>query len=225
MINTIIIESFKGRHKPSRWACESLTSDVQENAATSIKVMLDGTLRAQSMRWGTKTISVTGSGRVAPHLDDVPMGELLTLHSASQTSCLFPLDMSLNHHVDLEDAVCAQGYEFISFSISEFETFFPCRTESMYEPIVTSMYTRYANPDNLSDVGDLEIFEGRSYRRGDQVYCEIFSAFEELRVSYFPKYKGFLVQPVSVTTDNNTGVVSWSFELISSTDRMLDEVP
>lgn len=218
MIYTFTLESIKGIHKPSRWACESLTTDVQENAATGVGVMMDGSLYAQTLDWGTKTISVSGSGRIPPNLDDVPMGELVKLHSAGQASMHLPADFPLVLQPDLDGVNAPEGYQYAGIDIDAFNALVPCRTESYYEPVLSALHVvTAAHGDEV-----LDTYDGEQYRRGGFSYCVIPMVYEALLVAYFPVYEGYITQPVKISTDNNAGVVSWSFEMVASKDRSGD---
>lgn len=218
MIYTFTIESIKGIHKPSRWACESLNTDVQENAATGVGVLMNGSLYAQTLDWGTITIGVSGSGRIPPNLNDVPMGELVKLHSASQASMHLPADFPLVLQSNLDGVDAPDGYQYAGLDIEAFKAIVPCRTESYYEPVLSALHVVTATHGD--DV--LDTFDGASYRTGGYNYCLIPIVYEAIMVAYFPIYEGYITQPLKVSTDNNTGVVAWSFEMMANHDRSGD---
>lgn len=220
MIHTFTIESSKGIHKPPRWACETLNTDVQENAATTVGVMFDGSLYAQSLNWGTKTVSVSGGGRLAPNLDDLPMGELVKLHSASTTSMQLPASIPVTFHASVAGHSAPAGYIYAALDIEEFAEAIPCRAETYYEPMLSALFA--STGPNGEEV--LEVYNGDVARVGNVAYSLVPIEREALMVSFFPIYEGYLTKPARVSTDNNQGMHSWSFELICSTARPGDGI-
>lgn len=215
MIYTFTIESSKGLHKPSLYACTSLSFDVQENAAISLPVMLDGSIRVQSLAWGSLTISVSGGGFVAPHLDDVPLGELLTLHSANQVSRIVPVSVPVTVVPTVDGVTAPSGFKWVRMSMAAFSAVLPARNELHYEPILSALYVD--KDERGADV--LDVFEGENYRTGDMLHALVPVTYAALRVSYFPKYKCYLTQPMKVTTGNNDANISWSMEFVARVDR------
>lgn len=209
MIHTLILESADKVYKPSIHACSGgLSFTEQENAAVSLPVMLSGKIRVQMLPLSTRKIQVQGSGYIAPHLDDVPLGELLTLHSGTQRSIELPADVSVAFFSELEGYTPPVGYKFVRISIEDFNATLPCRTEQHYEPTLCALF---------DDDGHPEIYCGDHYRRGDYVYSVVPTDYDSLKVSYFPKYEGYLVQPVQVTSDGLAGT-SWSFDFVTAVD-------
>ena len=210
MISTLILESATKKYKPSIHACMGgLSFSAQENAAISLPVMLDGSIRPQMLPFGTMTIQVQGSGDIAPHFDDVPLGELLTLHSGTQRSIELPAGIAVAFFDELDGNFAPAGYRYARVSISNFDSVLPCRSEEHYEPVFCALFEQNGNP---------EIYRGDHYRRGDFVYAVVPMVYDTLKVNYFPKYQGYLVQPVQVTTDG-LAATSWSFDFVTNIQR------
>lgn len=214
---TLKIESSKGVHIPSPHACYTLNVSSNPVPALTVHVMLDGNPLVQSLGFGNRIITVSGSGKLTPQLGQVPFSERVKLYSSERADCDDLEALAYSNATNVAGRPITSGRRYIQVSIAALEAIVgQVRMDENRHPIISASYERTTTAGT-----EVAVHDGMNYRVGDTLYVEVPSTFLALRATFYPVWDCVLTKPCTYTTDRASKTVSWSMEFMARVDLPL----